>query len=249
MDDDQQNLIPSNIYLIGTQDSHPREFNISDLESRLQTLVNHYLNPRPDRPSIEQQQNSSSSSHHIQPFTNVDTHIPQSEIKTFCENYRENKKKFNEISNIMNKINEEKLNLESYLDNVKQNLHNMCKFNTDDSTKICMSSISEQVMTLYNSSKEIICKNEEQVKKQYEELCNFLSESISLFKTVENNVEGKKDVPTTSISCPICYERSVNYVYVPCGHTLCGECYKQVRTFSCIVCRKNANAIPFFLSI
>jgi hypothetical protein len=62
----------------------------------------------------------------------------------------------------------------------------------------------------------------------------------------------KEMIPESQIRnhiCPICMEKDINRVLVPCGHTLCSDCSQQVGT-NCMNCRAIiSKSIPIYFSV
>lgn len=44
-------------------------------------------------------------------------------------------------------------------------------------------------------------------------------------------------------TCPICYDATVNRSFVPCGHTICVDCYQDLTSKKCPMCDKDIKQV------
>lgn len=176
--------------------------------------------------------------------------IESNKIMEFCIDYKKNKRKLDEVSDALNKIKDSKTKIDNAYRCITDSLMVMYDF-VKDGSKDLYKDLVNNTGILQTKAKEVVCKNEPMLLDEQVKLCNYISECVNLFHLVEKEVivkekSGEDVVP--SIQCPICYDKNVDHVYVPCGHTICGGCSKKVISNSCIICRKRAHAMPFFLS-
>lgn len=74
------------------------------------------------------------------------------------------------------------------------------------------------------------------LEKYYEERGSLQQQyrvAVPLLSQVKDEFFGEaKTVP----SCPICYEKDIGYVAIPCGHCLCEDCRRKILS-TCFQCR------------
>jgi hypothetical protein len=210
---------------------------VSEFEQRLQELL---LQRNQIRPFIN-------NSNLITPFEI--TEIPVNPVLSFCSEYKTQLNNLENISKELNIINDNKKKLESANANILENLNVLLKFINEEPE---YDDIVNKCNNLYKMSKNTVSKNEGFLLCEQEKLTHYISTCIELFKLVEdtkpNTKLNTKSDTKTCISCPVCYERDVNNVFIPCGHTICSICSKKILSRICIICRNRANIIPFYLS-
>lgn len=185
--------------------------------------------------------------------TSTTNQIPTTEVLKFCNEYKENKQKQKTIGLAMKVLNENKEKIEGSYNIILENLRILFEFvKINDEIRALYNEIVNNVADLAAKSKEVVCKNENLLIEEQTKLSNYISECVELFSIVEKEKEKLIDKTNNddkvSITCPICYERNVNSVYVPCGHTICNICNSNLLSHSCIICRKKAKSMPFYLS-
>ena len=58
-----------------------------------------------------------------------------------------------------------------------------------------------------------------------------------LYEMIFNEPEDMSDVLTSDVLCPICMDRKINLVLIPCGHAHCSKCIKPDYA-ECYVCKE-----------
>ena len=174
------------------------------------------------------------------------TEVPVNPILSFCAEYKTQLKNLENITEELNIINENKKTIELVNVNILENLNVLFKFiNQEQLEYKDYDDIITKCNNLYKISKSTVGKNENFLLCEQEKLSNYISSCIELFKLVEDT---KPKIEKTTISCPVCYERDVNNVFIPCGHTICSVCSKRILSKTCIICRNRANIITLYLS-
>jgi septal ring factor EnvC (AmiA/AmiB activator) len=219
-------------------DGRNYQYEVNDFEHRLQELLL-------QRTNLLQPLQSTISSSTI-------SQIPTTEIIKFCSEYKENKKKLDQVASLVKILNDNKAKVDHSYNQVIENLQKLFDFvKTNEDCRSTYSDVINKITDLAAKSKESVCKNENQLLEEQAKLSNYISECIELFgivdKEVSNNIPKNND-EKVSITCPVCYEHNVNSVYVPCGHTICNGCSTKVISNTCIICRKKAKVISFYLS-
>jgi archaellum component FlaC len=240
--------------LLLTHRSSTPEVNLMDIsnddfEERLQMLLSERSNViQPTRASITQR--------------NVDDSAPLSieceGIMRFCDEYRVQKSKLDEISDQISQINENKKIINTALEIIQKHLYDIIKLsNNDEDILKLYKSISDDVYNMYSKTNEIVCVNEPSLLAEQQKISDYIYSCINLLSLVKKDIASTSDAPrkvteadekSNRLSCPVCYDNEVNTVYIPCGHTICMPCCKKVKGSTCIICRKTAAAIPFYLS-
>lgn len=178
------------------------------------------------------------------------TEVPVNPILSFCSEYKTQLNNLENISEELNIINENKKTIERVNANILENLNVLLKFiNQEQLEYKDYDDIIHKCNNLYKISKNTVGKNEGFLLCEQEKLTHYISSCIELFKLVEDTKpNAKPKIEKTSISCPVCYERDVNNVFIPCGHTICSVCSKKILSKTCIICRNRANVISLYLS-
>lgn len=207
---------------------------VSEFEQRLQELLLQRNNPV--RPL--------NTSNLITPLEI--TEVPVNPILNFCAEYKTQLKNLENISEELNIIHNNKKTIERVNANILENLNILLQFIKQEQPE-CKDydDIVNKCNNLYKISKNTVGKNEELLLCEQEKLTHYISSCMELFKLVEDT---KPQIEKTGISCPVCYERDVNNVFIPCGHTICSICSKKILSKTCIICRNRANIISLYLS-
>lgn len=221
-----------------------------DFEERLNLLVterNSVIQPMRQSPSQRDLDGSSA------PLT-----IECEGIMKFCDEYRIQKSKLDEISDQLSKINDAKRSINVSLEIIQTNLYNIVKNSNNDQDIIRVyKTISDDVYNIFTKTNEIVCQHEPTLLAEQQKISDYIHSCIHLLSLVKKDIvpdasQPKKvsesDENSARLSCPVCYDLEVNTVYIPCGHTICMTCCKKVKGSTCIICRKTAAAIPFYLS-
>lgn len=233
-----------------TNDQNSLDISNDDFEERLQILLserNNIIQPlraqTPQRPVDE---------------TSAPLSIECEGIMKFCDEYRVQKSKLDEISDQISIINDNKKVISTAIEIIQKNLYDIIKLsNNDEDILRLYKSISDDIYSMYSKTNEIICKNEPTLLAEQQKISDYIYSCINLLSLVKNDLTPSPDAPrrvsendekSNRLSCPVCYDMEVNTVYIPCGHTICLSCCKKVKGSTCIICRKTAAAIPFYLS-
>jgi hypothetical protein len=223
--------------IISTQNPNLLDLSQSEFENRLQNLLmqrTNLLNP------LNQNVNPS-----------IINEIPSNEILKFCGDYNENKIKLDQVSELINIINSNKNNINNAYKNIIEGLQVIFEFvKTNETYRNLYKDLIVNIDELVKASLDSSSKNENTLLDEQTKISNYISECIQLFGIVDKeiNKNKKNSEEKVSITCPVCYEKNVNSVFIPCGHTICNICSNKVLSNSCIICRKKAKVIPFFLS-
>ena len=180
----------------------------------------------------------------ITPLEIKEVHI--NPILNFCVEYKTQLKNLENISEELNIINDNKKIIERVNADILGNLNILLKFiNQEQPEYKDYDDTVHKCNNLYKILKNTVSKNEDFLLCEQEKLTHYISSCMELFKLVEDT---KPQIEKTGITCPVCYERDVNNVFIPCGHTIYSVCSKKILSQTCIICRNRANIIPFYLS-
>lgn len=233
-----------------TPEINMNDISNDDFEERLQLLLSERNNIiQPIRQSSSQRSLDDSST----PLT-----IECEGIMKFCDEYRVQKSKLDEISDQLSRISDSKKSINTSLETIQTNLYNIIKHCNNDQDIIKMyKTLSDDVYSIYSRTNEIVCQNEPTLLAEQQKISDYIYSCINLLSLVKKDLVPDSNQPkkvsesderSTRLSCPVCYDHEVNTVYIPCGHTICMTCCKKVKGSTCIICRKTAAAIPFYLS-
>jgi hypothetical protein len=151
-------------------------------------------------------------------------------IKEFSDNFKDIKQKLSNIEVVIVDLESKREELLSKYEKVTKILSEFFGF----SENMDMFSIIKK------TTFDMISKLE--LEKYYEERTNLLNHykvAVPLLNQVKD--EFFKNSSTIS-NCPICYEKNITYVMIPCGHTLCEDCKKKIIS-NCFVCRTPVSKI------
>lgn len=211
-----------------------------DFEERLQELLSQRSNLIQPLRLADRSANEESES------VNMDC----DSILKFCNEYKDHKTKLDSISKELSVINDNKKILNTNLETIQKSLYEIMKLaRTDDNITKLFKTVCDDIYTIHQETLKIVIENEPELLAEQLKVSDYIHSSINLLNLAKKEImEDKKEDELTRLSCPVCYEKEVNTVYVPCGHTICMSCCKKVKGSSCIICRKMAAAIPFYLS-
>ena len=159
------------------------------------------------------------------------------------------------------------IKIERYVDSIK---------NLDDSanriekglqvfSEECMSHYIQGLNTIQNKSGELkeelsnarvalkiaITQKKDSLEIEQENISRKLNGLRKLILTGVKEIVKPEDL--NKKMCPVCFEREVNMVLLPCGHTYCKECSADIdrtRYAKCPQCRSNVNSrVKIFFSI
>jgi len=90
----------------------------------------------------------------------------------------------------------------------------------------------------------------DELEKEKDDLSRKLNALRKLITTGIHDLVKPEDVQKKM--CPVCFDKEVNMVYVPCGHTYCNGCAEldRTRAAKCPQCRSHINArIKIFFTV
>ena len=96
-----------------------------------------------------------------------------------------------------------------------------------------LNDVEIQTMTNLTTIRENVRKNEELMSH----LRRFFNIAKQQFTTNELDENDPDNSAVVDHPCPICYARTADHAFVPCGHVVCGECTKNGIRVQCLVCR------------
>lgn len=240
---------------VGSRTTHENNLidisNNNDFEERLQLLLL-------ERNNIMQQPIHQSPSQRNLDDSSTPLSIECESIMKFCDEYRIQKSKLDDISEQLSKINKGKKAINTSLEIIQSNLYEIIKqTNNDQDILTLYKNVSDDVYHIYSRTNEIVCQNEPTLLAEQQKISDYIYSCINLLSLVKKDLApttnepvkvSETDEKSARLACPVCYDHEVNTVYIPCGHTICTTCCKKVKGSTCIICRKTAAAIPFYLS-
>jgi hypothetical protein len=241
LDEPSINLLPSLFLLTNStrqanNNNQQIEIPLEEFEDRLQELF--------------QQRNQT-----IQPNKNIEIEpielrdIPTQEVVDFCNDYKNNKQKLDNISKVINNISNDKHIIEDAYKDISEKIKILVNFVKDDNecSELYLILVNK-TLDLYNKCKDKICKDEPTLLNEQSKICRYISDSILLFNLVKSETKSSNIEKEDILNCPVCYEQNINMVYTSCGHCICNGCSKKVQQNLCIICRKKSRIIPLYLS-
>ena len=59
----------------------------------------------------------------------------------------------------------------------------------------------------------------------------------------ETYIEKIRREVNPDLLCSICFERRINTILIPCGHTFCKDCLQSYNTKTCFICRDDIETL------
>ena len=113
------------------------------------------------------------------------------------------------------------------LETVNTSVRGLTKLKNNESYKSMMSGIETYMETVFND-----CSIEE----NYNDLIDAYRKFIILREVLQ--VVRKREQKEGEPLCTICFNDSISYAFVPCGHTFCQACVKK-QSLACSICRSS----------
>jgi late competence protein required for DNA uptake (superfamily II DNA/RNA helicase) len=110
--------------------------------------------------------------------------------------------------------------------------------------------LHEELFKARVALKIAITKKKDNLEIEQEDISRKLNGLRKLILTGVKDMVKPEDV--NKKMCPVCFEREVNTVLLPCGHTYCKECadIDRTRYAKCPQCRSNVNSrVKIYFSI
>ena len=83
-------------------------------------------------------------------------------------------------------------------------------------------------------------------RETYNEIMDEYRKFIALREVLQ--VVRKRELKEVEPLCTICFNDTISYAFVPCGHTFCQTCVKK-QSLSCSICRSSVRErLKLFLS-
>lgn len=164
-------------------------------------------------------------------------------------------RKSNETMKLLDTTNETKkslndslVKLESAIHNIKSICYNQER-EVDDVVK-SQSLFLQTINTVVNKKNHDLDLRREELEKERDDLSRKLNALRKVITTGIHDLIKPEDVQKKM--CPVCFDKEVNMVYVPCGHTYCNGCAEldRSRGAKCAQCRSPINArIKIFFTV
>jgi len=163
--------------------------------------------------------------------------------------------KSNEIIKVLDTTNETKkslndslVKLESAIHNIKSICYNQER-EVDDVVKN-QSLFLQTINTVVDKKNHDLDVKRNELEKERDDLARKLNVLRKVITTGIHDLVKPEDLQKKM--CPVCFDKEVNMVYVPCGHTYCNGCAELDRTrgAKCPQCRSPINArIKIFFTV
>jgi len=111
------------------------------------------------------------------------------------------------------------------LDSVQLKLNSFSNLSVNDNYNPMMESIEKYLIKVFEE-----CG----IEKEYNELIELYRKFLH-YRDILRVVRAKESCEKEPL-CNICFEDTISYAFVPCGHTFCGKCVKRQMTV-CSICR------------
>lgn len=137
-------------------------------------------------------------------------------------------------------LNESLIKLEASIQNIKSICYNQER-EVDDVVKN-QGLFLQTINTLVEKKNHDLDIKREELEKERDDLSRKLNALRKVITTGIHDLVKPEDVQKKM--CPVCFDKEVNMVYVPCGHTYCNGCAEldRSRTAKCPQCRSQINA-------
>jgi hypothetical protein len=168
-------------------------------------------------------------------------------FKKLNEKYKEVVKELMDTNDTKKSLEESLVKLQKALQNIKDNCYDQ-----DGSEEI----ISTQVPFLDSVNKVVKQKSHalsikrEELEKERDDIDRKLNALRKLITTSIHDLVKPEDVHKKI--CPVCFDKEVSMVYIPCGHTYCKQCsdLDNSRHAKCPQCRSHINArVKIFFTV
>lgn len=113
------------------------------------------------------------------------------------------------------------------LETVNSSIKGLSKLKDNESYKNMMSGVETYMETVFNESG---------IEENYNDLIDAYRKFIVLREVLQ--VVRKREQKEAEPLCTICFNDSISYAFVPCGHTFCQTCVKK-QSLVCSICRSS----------
>jgi len=167
-------------------------------------------------------------------------------FKKLSEKSSETIKSLDTTNDTKKSLNDSLVKLESSIQNIK----NIClnqEINEMIKTKV---PFLESVNKVVEEKNRILDLRRDELEKERDDLSRKLNALRKVITTGIHDLIKPEDVQKKM--CPVCFDKEVNMVYVPCGHTYCNGCAEldRSRTAKCPQCRSHINArVKIFFTV
>lgn len=123
------------------------------------------------------------------------------------------------------------------LESVNNNVKGLSKLKENESYTTMMEGIQNYMETIFE---------ENHLEENYNEIIDSYRKFIALREVLQ--VVRKRELKEVEPLCTICFNDTISYAFVPCGHTFCQTCVKK-QSLSCSICRSSIRErLKLFLS-
>ena len=169
-------------------------------------------------------------------------------FKRLSEKSTETMRELENVNETKKSLNDSLLKLESSLQNIKT----ICYTNEErlDEVKKNQSAFLDPVNILVQEKTHLLDLRREELEKERDDLSRKLNALRKVITTGIHDLVKPEDLQKKM--CPVCFDKEVNMVYVPCGHTYCNGCAEldRTRNAKCPQCRSPINArIKIFFTV
>lgn len=169
-------------------------------------------------------------------------------FKRLSEKSNETMKELENVNETKKSLNDSLLKLESSLQNIKT-----ISYNQEERLKEVIknqSAFLDPVNILVQEKTHLLDLRREELEKERDDLSRKLNALRKVITTGIHDLVKPEDLQKKM--CPVCFDKEVNMVYVPCGHTYCNGCAEldRTRNAKCPQCRSPINArIKIFFTV
>jgi hypothetical protein len=169
-------------------------------------------------------------------------------FKRLSEKSSETIKELETVNETKKSLNDSLLKLESAIHNIKS----ICYTQEEGVDKVIknQSAFLDPVNRLVQEKTHLLDLRLDELEKERDDLSRKLNALRKVITTGIHDLVKPEDIQKKI--CPVCFDKEVNMVYVPCGHTYCNGCAELDRTrgAKCPQCRSPINArIKIFFTV
>jgi len=169
-------------------------------------------------------------------------------FKRLSEKSSETIKELETVNETKKSLNDSLLKLESAIHNIKSICYTQDK-KVEEVLKNEWAFLQSINKVVEEKTNELDVKRQE-LEKERDDLSRKLNALRKVISTGIHDLVKPEDVQKKM--CPVCFDKEVNMVYVPCGHTYCNGCAEldRSRNAKCPQCRATINArIKIFFTV
>jgi DNA repair ATPase RecN len=169
-------------------------------------------------------------------------------FKKLSEKSNETMKELETVNETKKSLNDSLLKLESAIHNIKS----ICYSQEEGLDKVIknQSAFLDPVNSLVQEKTHLLDLRRDELEKERDNLSRKLNALRKVITTGIHDLVKPEDVQKKM--CPVCFDKEVNMVYIPCGHTYCSGCAEldRTRNAKCPQCRSPINArIKIFFTV